>query len=113
MTNHAIELPQAIATYQSAHDVHDIDRAMATFTSDAVVEDEDQQWVGADQIRSWLRKTSSEYTYTRTLLGVEALTPDSWLVRNRLDGNFPGGTVELRYEFTLDGDLISKLTIAP
>jgi ketosteroid isomerase-like protein len=113
MTDQAIDLPQAIAAYQTAHDLHDIDRAMAAFTSDAVVEDDGQQWAGADQIRSWLLKTSSEYTYTRTLLGVETTTPDSWLVSNRLDGNFPGGTVELRYEFTLDGDHISKLTIAP
>jgi hypothetical protein len=34
-------------------------------------------------------------------------------VRNRLEGNFPGGVVDLRYEFTLSIDRISALTIAP
>jgi hypothetical protein len=33
--------------------------------------------------------------------------------RNRLEGNFPGNVVDLRYEFTLAGDRISALTIAP
>lgn len=37
----------------------------------------------------------------------------SWVVRNRREGNFPGNVVDLRYEFTLDGDRISTLTIAP
>jgi hypothetical protein len=44
---------------------------------------------------------------------VEATGSDTWLVRNRLDGNFPGGTVDLRYEFTLHRDHISRLSIAP
>jgi len=35
------------------------------------------------------------------------------LVTNRLEGNFPGNVVDLRYEFVLTGDLISRLVIAP
>ena len=80
---------------------------------DAVVHDEDQDWIGADQIRQWLHKTSTEYTYTRTLLDVESTGTDAWRVRNRLEGNFPGGVVDLRYEFVLDGEKISRLSIAP
>jgi len=34
-------------------------------------------------------------------------------VRARLDGNFPGGTVELNYDFVTDGDRITYLKIAP
>jgi len=33
--------------------------------------------------------------------------------RNRLDGDFPGGTVELRYQFRIQGELIDRLEIAP
>jgi hypothetical protein len=29
------------------------------------------------------------------------------------EGDFPGGVAELRYRFTLDGDLIEELVIAP
>ena len=106
-------VPSVIAVCQAAHDQHAVDAALATFTEDAVVHDEDQDWAGVDQIRQWLVKTSSEYTFTRTLLGVEPNGPDAWLVRNRLEGNFPGGVVDLRYEFTLDGERIAKLSIAP
>jgi hypothetical protein len=106
-------IPPLIASYQAAHDRHDIDAALASFAPDAVVHDEDETWAGTDRIRHWLAKTTTEYTYTRTLLGAEPTGVASWLVRNRLEGNFPGNVVDLRYEFTLDGDRISALTIAP
>jgi hypothetical protein len=38
---------------------------------------------------------------------------DTWLIRNRLEGNFPGNVVDLRYRFELAGDLITALVIAP
>jgi predicted acyl esterase len=108
-----IQLPAVVTTYQGAHDRHDVDAALATFAQDAVVHDEDEDWVGRDRIRQWLVKTSTEYTFTRTLLDVEPVGTDSWLVRNRLEGNFPGGIVDLRYDFTVDQGLISRLSIAP
>ncbi|MGV9935117.1 hypothetical protein ACWDY4_31790 [Streptomyces olivaceoviridis] len=39
--------------------------------------------------------------------------PDRWTVTQRLDGNSPGNTIDLRYDFTLDGGQISRLVIAP
>ena len=113
MSEQPASIPPLIERYQAAHDRHDIDAALATFTDDAVVLDEDETWAGTDRIRQWLAKTSTEYTYTRTLLGAEPTGTASWLVRNRLEGNFPGNVVDLRYEFTLHGDHISGLTIAP
>ena len=106
-------IPLPIENYQAAHDRHDIDAALASFAIDAVVHDEDETWAGTERIRQWLAMTSTEYTYTRTLLGAEPTGTASWLVRNRLEGDFPGGVVDLRYLFTLDGDRISALTIAP
>jgi hypothetical protein len=32
---------------------------------------------------------------------------------NHLEGNFPGGVVDLRYRFVVVDDLISELVIAP
>ena len=113
MTRLPTELPSVITAYQSAHDQHDVDTALAAFTEDAVVRDEDQDWAGAEQIRQWLTKTSNEYTFSRTLLGVEPIGTHGWLVRKRLEGNFQGGVVDLRYTFELDGDHIAKLAIAP
>jgi hypothetical protein len=107
------EIPSVITVYQAAHDGHDVDAAVATFAEDAVVHDEDQDWEGVEQIRQWLVKTSTEYTFTRTLLSVEPSGTNTWQLRNRLEGNFPGGVVDLRYEFTLDGERIARLAIVP
>jgi hypothetical protein len=67
----------------------------------------------ADRIRHWLARASTEFTYTRTLLDAQAVDSNSWLITNRLEGNFPGGIVDLRYQFVLKGDLIAELVIAP
>ena len=109
----AAELPDAIRRYQDAHDSHDVDGAVAAFAADATVRDDGQQWVGTSEIRNWLNKTNSEYTFTRTLLSVEETGAGSWEVRNRLEGNFPGNVVDLVYRFDLHDDHIAGLTIAP
>ena len=38
---------------------------------------------------------------------------DAWLVTNHLEGNFPGGEVDLRYQFQLQADRIAELIIEP
>jgi len=38
---------------------------------------------------------------------------DRYLVTGRLDGDFPGGTAVVRFDFTLANGLISRLQIAP
>ena len=68
---------------------------------------------GLDEIRQWLQRAASEFTYTRTFLSVEAQAADTWLILNRLEGDFPGGVVDLRYKFVLTADLITELLIAP
>ena len=50
MSPQAIQLPAAVTTYQAAHDRHDVDAALATFTDNALVHDEDQDWVGREQM---------------------------------------------------------------
>ncbi len=106
------ELPATVTTYLTAHDAHDVETAAATFTADATVADDGRTHRGRDEIRSWLERTSSEYTYTTTFTGatVQGTEVD---VLQRLAGNFPGGVVELRYRFTLSGTQIARLEIAP
>ena len=50
---------------------------------------------------------------TRSLVRAEAVDPRTWLVVNHLEGNFPGGVVDLRYQFVIADGLISELVIAP
>lgn len=111
--NREADLPEVIGRYLSAHDRRDTDAALATFASDAVVVDDGHEYASPDEIRDWLAHASTQFTYTRTFAGAELVTPDTWLVTNRLEGNFPGGVVDLRYRFRIAGDLISELVIAP
>lgn len=105
-------IPEVIRTYQDAHDGHDIATALSAFAAQATVTDEGHTYRGTDEIRDWLIKTTTEYRYTRTLLGAEAIDDYTWLIRNRLEGNFPGNVVDLRYRFTLANSLIANLKIA-
>jgi hypothetical protein len=109
----AHDVPGIIARYFDAHDRYDIDDAVALFGPNATVIDERQTHHGHDDIGAWLASAGRQYTYTRTPLGAHQQLDGGWIVRNRLDGDFPGGTVELAYRFNLDGDQIATLTIAP
>ena len=79
----------------------------------AVVIDDGNEYPSPDAIRGWLAHASTQFTYTRTFVGAEAVELDVWFVTNRLEGNFPGGVVDLRYRFRMAGDLIAELVIAP
>lgn len=104
-------VPDAVARYLDADARRDTDAIVALFTDDAVVTDEGRLWQGTAEIRGWRTSVASKYQYTTELLGAEATGFDRVLVTVRLEGNFPVGTVELKYRFTLTGDRISQLQI--
>ena len=106
------DLPEVIGRYFSAHDRRDTDAALATFAADAVVIDDGHEYRSPHEIRD-LARASTQFTYTRTLTGAEAVTPGAWLVRNGLEGDFPGGVVDLQYQFRIANDAIAELVIAP
>ena len=106
------ELPEVVGRYQDAHDRRDTESALATFAAGARVTDDGHDYRGRDEIRDWLSRVSVEFTYTRTLLDATPTAPDTWLVTNHLEGNFPGGVVDLRYRFVIANGLIRELDIA-
>jgi ketosteroid isomerase-like protein len=108
-----VQLPEVIARYQAAHDRRDTETALATFAEDARVVDDGTEFVGTAEVRRFLDTAAAEFTFTRTLLSVEPEGDGGWIVVNHLEGDFPGGVVDLRYRFRLDGDLIAELVIAP
>jgi ketosteroid isomerase-like protein len=105
--------PDAVRRYQDAHDHRATETALSAFTPDAIVIDENRTYEGSDQIRNWLDSAATEFTYTRTFVKAEQTSPNAWVVVNHLEGDFPGGSVDLRYRYTVRGGLISALTIAP
>jgi hypothetical protein len=107
------EPPAVVRLYQDAHDRRDADAALASFTTDAVVKDDGQEYRGRVEIRDWLSRASVEFTYTRTVIAAVKLDAETWVVTNHLEGDFPGGVVDLHYRFALSDGLISQLDIAP
>lgn len=114
MTTAWDELPSKVKTFMTALDDREDDRALATFTADAVVTDDGRDYTGRDEIRAWLAASvsGSEYTYTSAFTGATT-TVTTVDVGQHLEGNFPGGVADLHYRFTLDGALISRLVIEP
>jgi len=107
------ELPEVVRRYQDANDRRDIEKALATFAVDATVQDNGHEYHGRDEVRAWLSTSSTKWSYTRTLVSAQSIDVGTWLVVNRLEGDFPGGVVDLCYRFELSGDSISSLSIVP
>jgi uncharacterized protein (TIGR02246 family) len=103
--------PDVIDRYFAALNSRDRDGLLALFTPDVVVVDEGETWRGTREIRTWVEKVAFRFQYTAGVLGVETAGDDKYVARVRLEGNFPGGTVELRVRFDLDGGQIRRLEI--
>ena len=64
-------------------------------------------------LRAWREGPASRYEYVTEVFDAKSTSEDSCVVTGRLTGNFPGGTAELSWHFTLAGDRIARLRIAP
>ncbi|MFF2216775.1 nuclear transport factor 2-like protein [Streptomyces antibioticus] len=106
-------LPETITRYLTAHQAHDTATALTAFTSDATVTDDGTTYEGTTAIEQWLNRSATEYTYTTELTAAQQTDPTHYTATHHLEGNFPGGTVDLHYRFTLRNDLIEHLVIEP
>lgn len=104
-------LPEPVVAYLDAHDENRHSDAAALFAPDATVLDDGSIYQGAERIGAWIEKSSTEYSYTSSRIGQHIADAVQAHVQVRLDGNFPGGTVTLRYQFELHAGRISRLAI--
>ncbi|WP_088289845.1 nuclear transport factor 2 family protein [Kineosporia sp. A_224] len=107
------QLPATIREYLAAHQARDTEGALGAFAPTAVVVDDGTSYRGTDEIRGFLSKAGAGFTYTTTLVAAERIDDAHWVAAHRLEGDFPGGVVLLRYRFALDDDLVAELVIAP
>ncbi|MEO3795982.1 nuclear transport factor 2 family protein [Nonomuraea sp. B10E15] len=107
------QLPATIRGFLAAHAARDTETALRAFAPTAMVADQGQTFRGTDEILVFLREAGAEFSYTTELIGAQRVDDARWVSSNRLEGDFPGGVAELAYRFTLDGDLIAELIIAP
>jgi ketosteroid isomerase-like protein len=113
LTIDPVDLPQTITGYLKAHRARNLDVAMSSYTPDATVTDEGRTYHGRDEIRAWLSRSASEYTYTFELTGATQTGEDLYDVTHHLEGNFPGETADLHFRFTLRDGAILRLVIEP
>ncbi|GAA2735580.1 nuclear transport factor 2 family protein [Actinocorallia aurantiaca] len=104
-------LPEVIDRYLKAHRAHETAAAAGSFTGDATVIDDGNAHQGTAAIERWLDRAAAEFTYTVELTGAQQIDATRYVALHHLEGDFPGGVVDLRYEFTLRGGLIERLVI--
>ena len=102
-----------VSRYFEADARRDVEAVLALFLDDAVVIDEGAEWRGRGEIRRWRLGPAAKYEYTTTVARVDAGDDTHYRAGGRIDGNFPGGTAELVWDFSLAGGRISRLKIAP
>ncbi|MDH6126056.1 nuclear transport factor 2 family protein [Kitasatospora sp. GP82] len=106
-------LPDVITHYLNAHRAHDTAAALTAFTSQATVTDDGTTYNGPAAIKEWLTRSAGEYTYTIELTRAQQTDATRYTAVHHLEGNFPGGAVDLRYQFTLHEGSIERLVIEP
>ena len=103
------ELPPPIDRFFQTHNTGHTEDFNALFTADAVVSDEEHEYRGA-AIKEWIDNAVEQY---KPHAEVIALAPagDKTIVTAQVSGTFPGSPVQLRYQFTVEGDKIGALSI--
>ncbi|MBL1093314.1 MULTISPECIES: nuclear transport factor 2 family protein [Streptomyces] len=106
-------LPEVITRYLKAHRAHDTATAITAFTREATVIDDGNTYEGTEAIGEWLDRSATEFNYTIHLTGARQTDATRYVATHHVEGNFPGGTIDLRYQFTLRDGLIERLVIEP
>lgn len=109
-TTHTDQLPTPIRAFHEAQEARDADRALALLTPRAVISDVGESFEGEAALRRFVAEAGAEFSYTDEVTGV-ARDGEVWVVRHHLEGDFPGGTADLDYRFSLEGDRVDRLDI--
>lgn len=104
--------PSCIQNYFFGKNARDFDLAVSGFASSAVVKDERRDFEGPNAIRAWIEETAAKYDDRSEIKNMTA-DGSNVEVAAEVSGAFPGSPILLRFRFTLDGDRIIRLEIAP
>ena len=106
-----LELPKPVAAFFTA-DRGDSEGVSQCFSENAVVKDEGHTYNGRAAIKKWKADVAAKYQYTCEPFACDQQDGKT-VVTSRLNGNFPGSPVNLRFFFELEGDKIAALEIIP
>jgi hypothetical protein len=107
-----LNVPEPVAAYLAAEEAKDAEKLALCFTDDGAVLDEGEDHRGREAILQWKQKADRTYRYVLVPLHARA-EAEAVIVRARITGDFPGGTVDLDHIFKLSGDKIASLEIRP
>ena len=105
-----LSLPDPSAAYFAADQQKTAEAIARCFAAQAVVKDEGRTHSGIDAIKAWKAAASTKYTYTTEPFALQQ-SDGHQVVTSRVEGNFPGSPVDLRYRFRLERGLIASLEI--
>jgi hypothetical protein len=112
--NAPVALPPLVAAYVEATNSFDLERLMATFAEDALVNDQLRDHWGKPAIREWVKR---EIVGVRLTMSVTKVIThyENFIVTANVDGNYdkrglPDPLV-LAFYFTVQSDLIVQLII--
>ena len=112
--NAPVALPPLIAAYVEATNSFDLERLMATFAEDALVNDQLRDYWGGPAIREWAERDIISEQLTMSVTKV-IKHYGNFIVTANVDGNYdkrglPDPLV-LAFYFTVQSDLIVQLVI--
>lgn len=97
------DLPAIVTDYFERMTATDKAPVVDVFSPDATVRDDGHTYRGRDEILAWLTGAASAYTTTSTRLSTRR-DGATTVIRILLEGDFPGGRVELTYVFEVGAD---------
>jgi hypothetical protein len=103
------ELPPVIAAFFQSTNTREFADFLSLFTADAHVNDEANDYYGA-QIADWIDRATADAKPTTNITD-SARDDDQFTVTAQVSGNFPGSPVQLRYYFALRDSKIATLLI--
>ena len=109
------ETPSIVDRLLQATEDGDFEAFASCFLPDGVVLDAGKTYVGRDEIVAWRRSVADGPDFTAEVTARAPLGPggDGYKVTEHLEGDFPGGVVDLEFVFALKGDRIAALMIFP
>jgi ketosteroid isomerase-like protein len=105
-----MNLPPPIASFFHAFNAKDTDALLGSFTPDAFLADEGNEYRGTAAIKGWFETVNTKYKPTAEATDFADVGGEI-VVTTQVSGAFPGSPIQLHYTFTLNDDRVAALSI--
>ena len=105
-----MEAPRSVREYFESRNAFDVERTVAQFEDDAVVEDEELEFRGRDSIRGWIEDTQRKYRASFDVRAVKQVD-NAIVVTTLVSGTFPGSPLPIDHAFVISNGKIGRLVI--